>query len=159
MKLVSEIVTEWLEKKKDEVRMSYESKGLKASGRFGQSLAVDVVQNENKITARLTGNSYGYYMENGRGKTKGGGDGSLRSIIRQWIDDKGIVPHDKITKDSLSYLITRKIHEQGIKVPNAYNQGGVFSDVFTPKSIKDLADQIGADYLKTVSSDIIKTFS
>lgn len=160
MATITEIVTKWIEDKKEEVRQSYDAKGLKASGRFGQSLQTDVKQDATQLKAVLTGANYGYFMQHGRGKTLAGGGGALplRVLIRQWIDDKGIVPHDNIPKDSLAFLIARKIHEQGIKVPNAHNPGGVFSDVFTPQSLKDLAAAVGDSFLKSATSEILGKF-
>lgn len=161
MATLQDILQKWLDDKKDEVRKSYEAKGLKASGSFGNSLATDLKVEPTKLTGVITGNDYGYFMQNGRRPTSGGGGGgtSLRDMIRQWIDDKGLVPKDNISKDSLAFLIARKIHRDGITVPNPHNTGGVFSDVFTPQSFSDLIKICGSEFLKNVKSDVIKTFS
>ena len=66
---------------------------------------------------------YYYYVEYGRKPTKrivsSSGDKRLQTIIRKWIDDKGIVPYEingvTPTKDQLAYLITRKIHKEGFE--------------------------------------------
>lgn len=61
---------------------------------------------------------YWIYVENGRGPTKGGGDGSLRRAILDWIKAKPILPtpdkNGKLPKpEQLAYLISRKIHQEG----------------------------------------------
>ena len=159
MPTINEIVTTWLDEKEGAVKQSYLSKGLKASGRFGESLENEVTTLPYSVNAKMTGLNYGYFMQNGREPTKGGGGGvTLKEMIRQWIDDKGIVPKDNISLDSLAFLIARKIHRDGIKVPNKFNPGGVFSDVFTKKSIAELGTSIGSQFLLETKSNILKSF-
>jgi hypothetical protein len=61
---------------------------------------------------------YWYYIEEGRQPTRNPGDGTVLQRIRQWIEDKGIVPvpgaDGKVpTLDSLAYAITDKLHKYG----------------------------------------------
>lgn len=62
-------------------------------------------------------------LETGRGPTKGGGDGTgktLRESILEWIETKP-VPTTDISPKSLAFLIARKIHKEGTLL---YRQGG-----------------------------------
>ena len=92
------------------IRKEQEKKGITASGESGKSLRVDVRENRGEILGR----GYIEFQEYGRGPTTKAGNGSLRSIIRRWLDQKawsrGLDPKKK---DSLAFLITRKIHKFG----------------------------------------------
>ena len=114
---------------------------VNASGDLAKSIHYEVYENGVKIK----GNDYIYYLEHGRGvTTKGSKPGKLKGIIRQWIDDKGIVP-DGISKDSLAFLITRKIHKSGTTI---FEQGGsdlvsgLLDSDFFANITKELEDEI-----------------
>jgi len=115
---------------------------------------------EKKTSVRLgiEGEKYTGALENGRNPTKSSKAGSptLKEVIRKWIDDKNIVPKGKISKDSLAFLIARKIHKEGIKVPNKYNKGGLVSNVVTKKRIAELNKSLSLYFIKEFKSEIIK---
>lgn len=92
-------------------------------------------------------------LEYGRGPTKsGGGQGiTLRQIIRKWIDDKGIVP-EGTSKDSLAYLISRKIHNEGTKLYREGGFSGILTRVITPERVDALAGAIGDAYFQRISN-------
>jgi hypothetical protein len=152
MESINDILKAWGEEKQKALIANYKAKGLKASGNFERNITQTVQDNTLEISAP----TYTWYMVHGRGVTKGGGGGgqSLRSIIRKWIDDKGIRPKDNISLDSLAYLITRKIHNEGIKVPSSYNDGRLLKDTFTPQSISELTKKIGNFYVTDITSNI-----
>ena len=142
---------------------NYDNLGLRASGEYANSLEGSVNSNPDGYELLIEGSDYAYFMENGRQPTKKKGKGDLKAIIRQWIDDKKIVPNG-ISKDDLAFLITRKIHQQGIKVPNKYNKGGVISDVIEGKggfvSVQDrLQKRFNNIYISSISSDILKNLT
>lgn len=87
----------------------------KASGRTAKSIEVETKTQGNKTIMEVTGPSYIFELEFGRGPTKGSGTGQVRKSIRQWIDDKGIIPKEDITEDQLSWAIATKIHKEGFK--------------------------------------------
>jgi hypothetical protein len=125
---------------------------VNASGKLHDSIAYKV---EGAVLT-ITGNSYIYFLQYGRKKTeKGSEPGKLRPIIRQWIDEKGIVPRDGISKDSLAYLITRKIHEEGTSI---WQQGGtdLVSGIFNEQLVNELNDSFGMLISAEVSSEILK---
>ena len=142
---IGEIVTGFLEQKKNEVRTSYEAKGRSASGAAGRSLTVNVSEQPNKIVGEITGSHYWYYIENGRRP----GKRPPIASIEKWIDDRRLTLNG-ISKQSLAFLIARKIGREGTKGTP------ILESVFTPQSLQELAQSIGSAYLSTVKSDILK---
>jgi hypothetical protein len=124
-------LNEWTASRMTDLKKSYRSEGLKASGNWERELTSNVDVSINRINIVIEGANYTEQLIRGRGKTKTStrGNPTLREAIRQWIDDKGLNPTD-ITKDSLAFLISRKIHRDGIKVPNRYNSGTFIDRVF-----------------------------
>ena len=144
---LNEIVTDFLEQKKNEVRAAYIAKDRSASGAAGQSLTVKVSEQPNKITGSLVGAHYWYYIENGRKP----GKRPPIALIEKWIDDRRL-SLDGISKRSLAFLIARKIGREGTKGTP------ILESVFTPQSLQELGRSIGSAYLSNVKSDIVKKF-
>ena len=71
---------------------------VNASGKLAKSIRFEVT---NGTVLSIYGNDYIQFLENGRRP----GKRPPTSVIRQWIDDKGIIP-DGISKDSLAFLKT-----------------------------------------------------
>ena len=68
---------------------------------------------------------------------------------------KGITPDDhKMSVNTLAYLISRKIHKQGIKVPNAFNDGKLIDNTFTSESVQDLKSELANIGKKVVTNDL-----
>lgn len=117
-----------------------------ASGNLEKTLNYEVENGVLKVYA----NQYIGALIFGRKPTTNSGNGVLKVKIRQWIDDKGIVPKDNISKDSLAFLITRKIHRDGTAL---YPQGSdLLSAIVTDKLINDLKSDIFSEF-----TDIVKT--
>lgn len=121
-----------LTKLRDDIEASYISKGLKASGFFGENLRLEMGANNAKITApRYVG-----AMEGGRVA----GCRPPVSIIRDWI-----IAKNKLGANiplEAAYPIAKRIGEEGIKVPNRFNPGGVVSDVLNPARVLKLQNDI-----------------
>lgn len=151
-------VDEWSKKRLPELVNSYYELGLKASGNWERSLSTQTTQEGSTVKTVIEGASYTGALVGGRSKTKSKGVGgqSLRGVIRQWIDDKGITPRDRISKDSLAFLIARKIHREGIRVPNEHNSGKLISNVFTDKAINELGEVVKKELGSVVSSEVMK---
>lgn len=117
-----------------------------ASGNLEKTLNYEVENGVLKVYA----NQYIGAIIFGRKPTTNSGNGILKVKIRQWIDDKGIVPKDNITKDTLAFLITRKIHKEGTSL---YPQGSdLLSSIVTDKLISDIKSDIFLEF-----SDVVKT--
>jgi hypothetical protein len=120
---------------------------VNASGRLADS--IDYVVTGSRLTIR--GNDYIYYLENGRRP----GKRPPKDVIRKWIDDKGIVPRDNISKDSLAYLIARKMGEEGSTI---YKAGGsdLVSGIFNDKFVDSLQSEFMNLLTVEVESEILK---
>ena len=158
MMTIAETVQLWLNSSKDQIISNYDRDNMRASGSFAKSLRVEVLQQSGLIKGTLHGAHHSLYVDKGRGKTSGGGNGQLREAIKQWIDDKGITPRDNISKDSLAFLISRKIHREGWKPKNSY-PNGVISSVINDNAIKDLLSSLGANVKLQVKNDIWQSFA
>jgi hypothetical protein len=109
-----------------------------ASGKTSDSINFEVFEDSEKLTFQVTANKNILALQDGRKPTKGGGDGKVKYLIRQWINDKGIVPRDGISKDSLVYLITKKIHEKGYE-----GTPGLITDVINDSLIDMISEGVG----------------
>lgn len=121
-----------LTKLRDDIEASYKAKGLMASGNFAKELKLVVGGNN----ARITAPRYVGAMEGGRiaGKRP-----PLR-IIRKWIEDKN--RQGANIPLTAAYPIAKAIGEEGVKVPNSHNPGGVVSDVLNPARVLKLQNEI-----------------
>ena len=133
---------------KDLIR-AYNSKGMKASGKFEESLEINV----SKGNAKIEGSEYAVQLDEGRKPTSSGSSGGIKLIdqIKEWIKDKGIVSNIKNDNDNstLAFLITRKIHRDGW---NRSKHGGVglISEVITASRIQSIINKIGASKADTL---------
>jgi hypothetical protein len=120
---------------------------VNASGNLADS--IDYVVTGSRLTIR--GNDYIYYLENGRKP----GKRPPKDVIRKWIDDKGIVPRDNISKDSLAYLIARKMGEEGSTI---YKAGGsdLVSGIFNDQFVDSLQSEFMNLLTVEIESEILK---
>ncbi len=154
---IKEKIDVWLDDARKDLVKNYNQMGLRAFGQWERELEGQSKIEQDKYHAIMLGMDYTYYLEHGRGQSrkKGSGNISLKDAIRQWIDDKGITP-DRISKDSLAYIIARKIHTQGIRVPNQFNKGGLVANVITKQRIDDLIKGVSLIYIEDFKSTILK---
>ena len=149
-----DIIQTWLNGRRDAMRQEYNSSGRKASGYFGEHIDVEMYDEGGRINTPLYVGSLVF----GRKPTSGGGGGggkSLYSMILDWIKVKGITPDNpKMTDNTLAYLISRKIHKQGIKVPNQFNDGKLIDNTFTAGSVQDLKSELIKIGQKVVTNDL-----
>lgn len=157
---IREIVDAYLEDSRKAIIENMARDGMNASGSFSKSLRSETKEQGANITGILYGAPHSYFIDHGRGKTNTSQSGAkpLRVIIRKWIDDKGIVPNDKISKDSLAFLIARKIHREGWKPKNKY-PNGVISSVINETSINNLSKEIGKISAHNLASEIFYGFT
>jgi len=134
----------------------YDKLGLRASGNFAKSLRKEVTNTRMTIY----GPPYADQMQNGRRPTMNEGDGSVRERILEWIRIKPITPSDpKTTVEQLAFLIARKIHRDGITVPNQYNPGGVISNVITEDRINEIIKKVRFAEVEEIKSEIFSLFT
>jgi hypothetical protein len=144
----SQILSREFELLKKDLITAYDSKGMRASGKFADSLEVRV----NGLTAQLWGESYAQQLETGRRP----GAFPPISAIEQWIKDKGIANRiqGEISISSLAFLIARKIAQRGWK---REEHGGVelISEVVTDVRIQKIIDEVGVEQAMIYSTEII----
>jgi hypothetical protein len=151
-----DIIRSFADKYITDIRQSMDSSGVTASGNFNRSL--DYKQTDKELI--IEGAAYAGAIEFGRKSTSGGGSGILRGLIRRWIDDKGITPTGKISKDSLAYLITRKIHQQGTALYRGTDYYGrskpskVIDGIRTDGRIQKLGKDLALNIIKEVKTQI-----
>lgn len=152
----SEILSKEFEALKDDLIKAYDAKGMRASGKFADSLEVKV----NGLNAQLWGEDYAQQLETGR-RPDGGGTGpawtTAKEDIIQWIKDKGIANRieGQISISSLAFLILRKIRTQGWK-REGYGGVQLISDVITDIRIQKIIDEVGAAQALKYTTEIIK---
>jgi len=126
-----------------------------ASGRLHDSVEFKVTDTGIQILA----NDYIYYLEYGRkpSENDNAGGPKLYDVILDWIDDKGIVPTD-ITKESLAFLITRKIHREGTTIYRQHKgqSSGLIETAITNDDILDLSDELSDAMITMMTSEILK---
>lgn len=150
---IRELVEHVMTDAKISVAKSYNDKGLKASGNFESKLRTEVTEEMFRVKGSLFGPAYGYFLERGRKPNANPSRGAvafLGKILEKWVVQKGISVNP--------YAAAYKIVHEGIKVPNRYNDGGVFSDTFNDTWKKNVTDQLANYYKVKVRSDIIENF-
>lgn len=134
---------------KDDMISLYDSKGMRASGDFADSLEVETSKN----SVKLLGNKYAEQLEYGR---KSGKQPPI-AVIKQWIIDKGIVNKIKgdISVSSLAFLIARKIGKEGWKRKRF---GGVelVTKIVTPERMQSIIDKVGQEAIISVTDTLVK---
>jgi hypothetical protein len=157
LSLDKKTIDEFDKKLISDLRKSLDAAGTTASGKTKESLNSVYTLNSYK----LFGRAFIYGLEYGRKPTSGGGNGSLKGIILKWINDKGIIPRDKISKNTLAFLIARKIHEEGdllhrtkqnfrkMKAPT-----GILNSVINDGRIEQLSKRLILDFVKSAKTEI-----
>lgn len=139
-----------------DMKTSLDVNGSTASGATKDSLRTEITPNRFK----LFGRGFIGALETGRKRTSADGDGGLYKKIRQWIDDKGIIAQG-ISRDSLAYVITRKIHQEGdlLHRTGSNYQGkasptGIILGVINDGRIKELSKGLLFEAVQTVKKEL-----
>ena len=141
---MSKILAQEINLLKQELKAAHESKGMKASGDWLES-----VEDRTKgLSGSIWALDYTEYLEDGRKP------GKFPPIdkIKQWIIDKPIAFSD-ISLSSLAFLIARKISKEGWK---RKDHGGVnlVSEVITPARVQEIIDKVSDFQISAFTSDI-----
>jgi hypothetical protein len=139
-----------------DLRSSYEAKGIKASGKWGESLEHFIEEEGGTVKVGIKALDYIEFSEYGRGPNKAPSVEAAKKlypVILEWAKVKGI------TVDNLkafSFRTALKIVFDGIQVPNKHNIGGVISDVITEDWVNKTVEVVGNGYKYSFESDIIR---
>lgn len=146
---MSNTLSKEFEDLKKDLILAYDQKGMRASGKFADSLEV-VKVSETRV--QLWGEDYAQQLETGRlaGKFPPIAD------IEQWIRDKGIAQRieGQIKISSLAFLIARKIAREGWK-REGYGGVELISDVVTNERMQKIIDEVGAERAIQFQTEII----
>ena len=105
---------EYAEKAEELYKRKLTDKGINASYKLLNSVETVVRRNDDEFTVTINLEDYWYYVENGR---KAGRFPPIDKIL-EWIRVKPVIPYSDSrgrlpTEESLAFLISRKIAEQG----------------------------------------------
>ena len=110
-----------------------------ASGRLDASISYALVSYGVEIYA----NDYVYYLIYGRKP----GRRPPFQVIRDWIDDKGIIPDagaDERSKDSMAWAVVKKMAKEGTTIYRTFggNNSGLFDEVFSEEALQELTEEL-----------------
>lgn len=145
----SAILSKEFENLKKDLIIAYDAKGMRASGRFAETLEVRV----EGLNAKLFGEAYGQQLETGRRA----GKFPPIDAIKQWIHDKGIASRiqGQISISSLAFLIARKIAKKGWK-REGYGGVELISSVVTDERIQKIINEVGLEQTMIFKTEIEK---
>jgi len=142
---------------------------INASGALQDSIKFTTKVMGSEFTFQLTMKDYYEWVDEGRKKTKGGGDGSLYKNILKWIQTKpgliskigtkgksnragisGLQSVNIQKAKSLAFLITRKIHREGTKATH------FFSDVYNDEALLKLKRRLQTELQKEVKIELTR---
>lgn len=122
---------------------------MHASGRTAASVRYEVTADGLKVY----GAGHIFTVETGR---KPGAFPNI-SAIRQWIDDKPIIPRDNISKNSLAFLIARSIARKGTLVHQLGGKSGVLSNVVNQEQVEKWKAKLLFELKTVVRSALFET--
>lgn len=154
----SEIIRVWLAETKGQLINNYLSLGLKASGKWADSLEPFQNETSNGYNLGMLGQDYTEYLEQGRPPNENQGEEALKAwvgwagstFIAQWVKDKNI----NINPFAVAWKIARK----GWSVPNSNNAGGLVTDIVTNEWVSVLSGRLAGASISDLKSDILKEF-
>lgn len=153
MPSATDILNTYFDTTIEDLIKSYEQKGLRASGKYAQSLVKEIRQEGTHTIAKIKGASHVYFLQHGRGPNKVQTHQAVKNLgwhLQKWVRDKGI--------DVNPYAAAHKIVHEGIKVPNSHNPGGVVSDVINSEWLKEIVNLLRFDTIETAKSEVLKEF-
>lgn len=132
---------------------NYRKSPVNASGELDRSFEYRITDNGMEILA----NDYVYYLLYGR---KPGRKPPFQAI-RDWIDQKGIVPNEGNTsanRDSLAWAIVKSIANKGTSIYQTFagSNSGLLDESFDPEALKQLEKELTEATLVRFESEVFK---
>lgn len=156
MSTIGEILKQQGESVIKDLRKSFETNKVNASGNLSRSLMQEIEINQVFTRLTVSAASYVFTTEEGRGPTKGRGDGELYRRILQWIEDKKLNIPDK-QKRGVAFAITKTIHEKGTRLFRSGSLSGVLSNVLNDQRVNEILEAIGQQQEESIIESIIRT--
>ena len=150
------IINNWLNGVENDLKANYNRLGLKASGKWGDSLQQFTTTTNEGFKIGIKGQDYTEQLENGRRPNQNQTPEALKAwvgwagstFLAQWVKDKGL--------DISPYAVAWGIARNGWTVPNQNNAGGLVSDVVTTKRISELNKELVLFEVGEFRSKVIK---
>lgn len=154
--MIKQVVEDWTNQKTIDLKASFKSRGLTATGKTVNSVESKIVITDSNINIKFTGDYQTQYLINGRPKNKKQDHISLRNFavwagntwMKDYVERKGL----NVNPIGAAY----NLGKYGVKVPNSRNDGKVVSSVFTAKDIKTLTDQLKDELILSIKTAIRK---
>lgn len=144
MSNITIILKQEFEALKTDIIALYDASGMKASGSWAATVAVET----SGLSASITAAEYI------QGRPPGKQPPS--EAILKWLEEKGLA--SKVQKDtslsSLAYLIARKIARKGWKPKAGYED--VINAVATPERIQSIIDKVGDNELAGFTQNLLE---
>jgi len=139
---------EFLSLKEDLIK-KYDELGMRASGKWANNLTV----NQTKLSTKLEGMNYTYWLVHGR---KGGTLPPIEAL-KKWVVDKGIASELKEVT-SIAWAVAKTIQKKGTRY---YQQGGtdLIDSVITPQRMQSIIDKVGAGLVIKITPIFTKYIS
>lgn len=157
-KRVGKVLEKYLLQTAEQLRVDYLASGLKASGNYGENIKVFLDDKSlNRVKGRIEVPHYAEYMTFGRDPTTKSEGNILFGIIKDWVLIKPGLPPDGWTVEGFAFVVTRRIHEEGIIVPNRFNPGDVTTKAiegFTA-NLPKIIEEIGTISVRAIQSDLV----
>lgn len=142
--MIRDTIEAWCASTIKDLAESYEKHNRRASGAWADSLESRITETKRGYNVSILAAYYSWWMERGR---KSSVKFPPISAIRKWIDDKGIT--SDINKNSLAFLIARKIKREG------YKGKPVIQDVLTDERVNELLQDVGKFFAVQLKSEIL----
>jgi hypothetical protein len=151
---MKDILLQFLNEVSKEIKAEQTRQGRVASGKTAQSLEPEATDKVGILYGNISVN----VLETGRkgGKVPGG----FKSIIYQWMKDKGIFQAESEAKqNSIAYLIARKIKDEGTSLYRNGGKSGVLSNIITERRIDSFEYIVLRRFGREVTEEVITTFA
>ena len=150
---VKDLIINFLNEVARDIKQNQSAQGRTASGRTANSLEAEADDNTGILYGSVSVNA----LETGRksGRVPAG----FKDVIKQWMSDKGIFQAESDSKkNSIAYLIARKIAREGTALYRSGGNSGVLSTVLTDDRISGFESQILKRYGREIQNEVIITF-
>ncbi len=152
----NQIINEWNTGVKFDLIKNYKALGLRASGKWAESLDEFNDKTPEGFKFGILGEQYTGALESGRKPNSNQDEESLKgwvgwagsTFLKDWVDDKDL--------DINPYAVAWKIALEGWRVPNKFNAGGLVSNVVTDKRIGEVLKDLSLFYVSEIKSEIVK---
>lgn len=142
-----------------ELVLNYDRLGLRASGNWANELENIYNETGSGYSFGILGANYTDVLQSGRRKNTKQTKESLRSwvgwagstFLKDWVENKGL--------QISPFAVAWKIAREGVKVPNAFNKGGLVTDVINEQSVEKFSEIIRFDVIESISSEVKGVFS